>query len=61
MLRTRNLAEALWEASNCIITPHISGIGVASVGGVFQVLEMSLEKMEKGEMLITAVDREKGY
>jgi len=51
----------LWDAPNCIITPHISGIGIAYAERAFQVLEVNLGKMERGEKLINVVDREKGY
>ena len=51
----------LWDAPNCIITPHISGLGIAYTDRAFQVLEVNLEKREKGEKLINVVNRERGY
>ena len=51
----------LWDAPNCIITPHISGLGEAYVDRAFQVLEVNLERREKGERLINVVDRKRGY
>ena len=51
----------LWDAPNCIITPHISGIGEAYVDRVFQVLEVNLDRRERGEKMINVVDRKKGY
>ncbi|SLM39158.1 NAD(P)-binding domain [Lasallia pustulata] len=51
----------LWEAPNCIITPHVSGLGTAYVDRAFQVLELNLERMERGEELINLVDRKRGY
>ncbi|KAI4178564.1 MAG: hypothetical protein LQ346_007401 [Caloplaca aetnensis] len=53
--------DPLWDAPNCIITPHISGLGSAYVDRSFQVLEVNLERREKGEKLINVVDRSKGY
>ncbi|KAL8680347.1 MAG: hypothetical protein Q9186_003468 [Xanthomendoza sp. 1 TL-2023] len=53
--------DALWDAPNCIITPHISGLGSAYVDRCFQVLEVNLERRERGEGLINLVDRGKGY
>lgn len=51
----------LWEAPNCIVTPHVSGLGTAYVDRAFQVLEVNLERLERGEELINLVDRKKGY
>ena len=53
--------DPLWDAPNCIITPHISGLGSAYVDRAFQVLEVNLDRREKGEKLINVVDRKKGY
>ncbi|KAL8910230.1 MAG: hypothetical protein Q9171_004473 [Xanthocarpia ochracea] len=53
--------DPLWDAPNCIITPHISGLGSAYVDRCFQVFEVNLERREKGERLINVVDRERGY
>ncbi|KAL8965951.1 MAG: hypothetical protein Q9183_003602 [Haloplaca sp. 2 TL-2023] len=53
--------DPLWEAPNCIITPHVSGLGSAYVDRCFQVFEANLERREKGEKLINVVDRAKGY
>ncbi|KAL9043565.1 MAG: hypothetical protein Q9214_003253 [Letrouitia sp. 1 TL-2023] len=53
--------DPLWDAPNCIITPHISGLGAAYVDRCFQVLEVNLERREKGEPLINVVDRQRGY
>lgn len=51
----------LWDAPNCILTPHISGLGEAYVDRVFQVLEVNLDRRERGEKMINVVDRAKGY
>lgn len=40
--------DPLWEAPNCIITPHISGLGSAYVDRCFQVFEVNLDRREKG-------------
>ena len=53
--------DPLWDAPNCIITPHISGLGSAYVDRSFQVLEVNLDRRENGEKLINVVDRKKGY
>ena len=53
--------DPLWNAPNCIITPHISGLGDAYVDRACQVLEVNLDKREKGEKLINVVDRKRGY
>ena len=51
----------LWDLKNVIVTPHISGNGVAYEERAFQVLEVNLERREKGERLINVVRRERGY
>lgn len=51
----------LWEAPNCIVTPHVSGLGTAYWDRVFELLDMNLTRREKGEDLINVVDRKRGY
>ncbi|KAL8740423.1 MAG: hypothetical protein Q9190_006872 [Brigantiaea leucoxantha] len=53
--------DPLWDAPNCIITPHISGLGAAYVDRCFEVLEVNLERRERGDKLINVVDRRRGY
>lgn len=53
--------DPLWDAPNCIVTPHISGLGADYMDRAFQVLEVNLERREKGEKLINMVDRKRGY
>ncbi|KAL8665271.1 MAG: hypothetical protein Q9168_007734 [Polycauliona sp. 1 TL-2023] len=53
--------DPLWDAPNCIITPHISGLGSAYVDRCFQVFEVNLDRREKSEKLINVVDRKRGY
>jgi len=53
--------DALWDAPNITITPHISGIGTAYTERAFQVLEVNLEGRSKGEKLINVVNRKRGY
>ncbi|KAL8941070.1 MAG: hypothetical protein Q9211_001972 [Gyalolechia sp. 1 TL-2023] len=53
--------DPLWEAPNCIVTPHISGLGSAYVDRCFQVFEVNLDRREHGEKLINVVDRSRGY
>lgn len=51
----------LWSAPNCIVTPHISGLGSAYLDRAMQVLEVNLKRREKGEKMINVVNRDKGY
>ena len=51
----------LWDAPNCILTPHISGQGTDYFDRAFQVLELNLERRQNGEKLINVVNRERGY
>ena len=53
--------DPLWDVPNVIITPHISGAGVAYVQRAFEVLEVNLKRRENGEKLINVVDRKRGY
>ncbi|KAM0712478.1 hypothetical protein Q7P37_011574 [Cladosporium fusiforme] len=50
----------LWDLENVVVTPHISGNGVAYEERAFQVLEVNLERREKGESLINVVNRKRG-
>lgn len=51
----------LWDAPNCIVTPHISGLGSAYLDRAMQVLEVNLDRREKDEKMINVVDRKRGY
>ena len=51
----------LWDAPNCIVTPHISGLGIQYTDRAFQVLEVNLTRRERGERLINVVNRKRGY
>ena len=51
----------LWEAPNCIVTPHISGLGTMYTERAFQVLEINLDRRERGERMLNVVDRQRGY
>ncbi|MDI1488160.1 MAG: hypothetical protein OHK93_007434 [Ramalina farinacea] len=53
--------DELWAAPNCIITPHVSGLGVKYMDRVLQVFEVNLEREEEGASLINVVDRKRGY
>lgn len=51
----------LWGLENVVVTPHVSGNGVAYTERTFKLLEMNLEHREKGEKLINVVRRSRGY
>lgn len=51
----------LWGLENVIITPHVSGNGVAYLERTMKVLEQNLEHREHGEKLINVVRRSRGY
>lgn len=53
--------DELWAAPNCIITPHVSGLGESYMDRVLQVFEANLEREEEGARLINVVDRKRGY
>lgn len=51
----------LWDAPNCVITPHISGLSTKYADRAFQVLEANLDRRERGEKLLNVVNRKQGY
>lgn len=51
----------LWDAPNCIVTPHISGLSTEYRDRSFQVLETNLKLWEEGKELINVVNRKSGY
>jgi len=53
--------DPLWSTPNVTITPHVSGGSTAYIDRSFQVLQVNLEKLAKGEPLINTIDRKKGY
>ncbi|KAJ9293783.1 hypothetical protein DTO271G3_7410 [Paecilomyces variotii] len=53
--------DPLWDAPNVVITPHVSAMSAQTLERVFQVIEVNLERKEKGERLINIVNRKKGY
>ncbi|KAL9599695.1 MAG: hypothetical protein Q9219_003683 [cf. Caloplaca sp. 3 TL-2023] len=53
--------DPLWEAPNCIVTPHVSGLGSAYVDRCFRVFEVNLGRREEGGRLVNVVDRGRGY
>lgn len=53
--------DELWDAPNVIITPHISGISKSYTDRSFQILDINLTKLEKGEKMLNVVERKRGY
>ena len=53
--------DPLWDAPNCIVTPHISGIGEKYLDRAMEVFELNLDREEAGKKLVNVVDRKKGY
>lgn len=51
----------LWDMSNVIVTPHVSGSTAGYTERALQVLETNLTRRAKGEKLINVVRRERGY
>jgi phosphoglycerate dehydrogenase-like enzyme len=51
----------LWTLPNVIITPHLSGAGVGSLGRMLLVAEENLRRYVAGEKLLNAVDMAAGY
>ena len=53
--------DPLWDAPDCIITPHMSGISKAYSDRALQVLEISLERRAKGQSLMNLIQRRRGF
>lgn len=51
----------LWDLENVVLTPHISGSGVAYMDRALQVLGVNLDKRVNGKKLINVVRRDRGY
>ena len=51
----------LWDAPNCIITPHMSGVSREYNDRAFQVLETNLRRRAEGKKLLNVIDRKTGY
>jgi phosphoglycerate dehydrogenase-like enzyme len=51
----------LWDLKNVVVTPHVSGVGSEYVERCMEVLEMNLERLERGEKLVNEVSRRRGY
>ena len=51
----------LWDLPNVTVTPHVSGVGSSYFQRAFKVLEENLTRREKGERLLNAVKRDRGY
>lgn len=51
----------LWDAPNCIITPHMSGINRIYSQRALRVLEKNLQRLADGQRLLNLVDRQTGY
>ena len=53
--------DALWDAKNVIISPHVSALGREYMGRAYDVLMVNLGRLEKGEALVNEVRRKRGY
>lgn len=49
--------DPLWDAPNCIVTPHLSGISKDYSARALQVLEINLERRAKGEAYMNLMKR----
>lgn len=51
----------LWDAPNCVITPHMSGTNKDYSTRALQVLEHNLQRLVDGKRLLNLIDRRTGY
>ncbi len=54
-------ADPLWQAPNCIISPHNSAGSSLTTGHVWRIFEENLGRFERGEPLMNVVDKNLGY
>lgn len=53
--------DPLWDAKNCIVTPHVSALGREYVERAMGVLEVNLGRLQEGKGLVNEVKRGRGY
>jgi phosphoglycerate dehydrogenase-like enzyme len=53
--------DPLWDAPNCLITPHVSGSSDAYTERAFAVLRENIRRERAGKGLVNEVNRERGY
>ncbi|KAJ5421325.1 D-isomer specific 2-hydroxyacid dehydrogenase NAD-binding [Penicillium cf. griseofulvum] len=53
--------DPLWDASNVQISPHVSGLGMEYFPRSLDILKLNLVRISRGEPLINAYVRGKGY
>ncbi|KAI9687059.1 MAG: hypothetical protein M1822_002469 [Bathelium mastoideum] len=51
----------LWDMENVIVTPHVSGSGVAYTQRALALLDENLKRWDRGEKLLNVVQRDRGY
>ena len=51
----------LWTAPNVVLTPHLCGFHKNYAARALSVLEVNLEKLQKGETPLNLIDRALGY
>jgi D-2-hydroxyacid dehydrogenase (NADP+) len=51
----------LWDAPNCLITPHSSGHSVQKEERVIAIVKENARRLARSEELVNVVDKQKGY
>lgn len=54
-------SSPLWDAPNCIVTPHVAGISRDYMQRVAGIFAENLRRLEAGEPLVNEVERGRGY
>ena len=54
-------SSPLWDAPNVLITPHVAGAFPDYMARVAEILVENIRRLERGEPLRNAVDRDRGY
>ncbi|KAL5116948.1 hypothetical protein ACEQ8H_005166 [Pleosporales sp. CAS-2024a] len=53
--------DALWDAPNVLITPHVSGASDVYADRAIEVLRENMRRVKSGRRLVNEVDRKRGY
>lgn len=51
----------LWDAPNCIVTPHVAGLSRDYMERVARIFVENVRRVEAGEPLVNEIDRTRGY
>ncbi|KZF23060.1 D-isomer specific 2-hydroxyacid dehydrogenase [Xylona heveae TC161] len=51
----------LWDAPNCLVSPHMSFLSEKAFDRIFDILRINLGRLFRGEKLVNQLENSKGY